>query len=374
MENKIIELDETQPITTNKSIITLNVYIVHCSDFKQRKELMEENKNIFNKLNFTINWQYVEKYSLNHLKENIKEITKDIKLEDTEFEDFNELRENLHLAHLSNIYNHLECLNKIKEDYSKLTEQEKQNKNHFYLILEDDVFLMNIFVDKMNELINKLNTNKIHYDLIFLGIPLTINNKSEDKKKNDIEISNESILNFIPQYLKFLPSCDSYLINPTLLENGDIYNEFNKIKFAYNYQLSYIMRKFNLKSYFITSHIALDGSKMGIIPSSININNVHIYCNEFMNMIQILNIPEEEFNKDIDKYEKEFNDNYEKVKEFDNPDILHLNAIFHNKMKKYETALKIFQHAHNRYQYIPNNISNESNFIIDYVKTYERLQ
>jgi hypothetical protein len=368
MENKIIELDGSQELNN----LTLNVYIVHRSDFTERKKLMEENKEIFEKLGIKINWTYIEKYDIKHLMDNIKDISSSIKIEQTEFEEYNELIENLHINHLSNIYNHLDVLNKIKTHYNELNQEHQDN--NMYMVLEDDVFLMNTFVDNMKVILNELHTKNINYDLIFLGIPLCIDNKTDEKKTNDIQMTENITLNYIKQYLKYLPSCDSFLINAKILNNEDLYNEINKVKLIYNFELSYIIQKFNLNAYYSRPHLMLDGSKMGIIPSSININNVHIYNNEFMSMIQILNLPEEEFNKDIDKYEKEFNNLYDLLKDFNNPDILHLNAIFHNKMKKYEIALNIFKYAHKRYSELPSNISNDSNFIIDYIKTYEKLQ
>jgi hypothetical protein len=371
MENKIVELDDNI-INDETNNITLNIYIVHRSDFEQRKKLMEENLIIFKKLGYNIKWNYIEKHTNEYLTNNIQTIVKDIKIEKTLYPEYDELMDNLHINHISNIFNHLESLNKIKEHYNKLNEEDKGT--NLYIILEDDVFLMNIFEEQMKMILESIIKGNISYDLIFLGVPISIDNKTEDKKNNDIIINETLCLNFIPQYLKFLPSCDSFIINPVILNNEQLFEDINKIRLQYHFELSYIIKRYQLKSYYTSPHLMLDGSKMGIIPSSINLNNIHIYNNEFMNMINILNINEEEFNKNQEKYEEEFNKNYDKVKEFDNPDILHLNAIFHNKMKKHETALNIFKHAHKRYSEMPSNITNESNFIMDYVKTYERIQ
>jgi len=371
MAKKIEEIEEIKEIEDmiNKYNIVLNVYIVHCSDFKDRKTLMEENKVIFEKMGIELKWNYIEKYKIAELKENIQEITKNIKLEKTGLEDYDQLLENLHLNQLSNIYNHLEALSEIKKHYN-----EYKDTKQLYLVLEDDVFVMNTIDKLMPELIDKLIENQVKFDMLFFGIPIVIGQKNEEKLKNDVKLSDNITLNYSRQYLKYLPSCDSYMINPEILNNDELYKELNKVKFTFNFELSYIIEKFNLKTYYTAPHFMLDGSKMGVIPSSINLNNIHIYSNEFMEMVNILNLSDEEFITNQDKYEKEFNTHYEKLKVYNNPDVLHLNAILHNKMKKHETALNIFKHAHDRYQQMPSNITNESNFIIDYVKTYEKLQ
>lgn len=351
--------------------ICLNLYIIHRSDFTKRKDIVEENIKALQKLtsdnSITLNHTYVEKYLFSELPSKIDEFKDKIKLESVGNKNFDDLLQNLHINHISNISNHIYALELIQ---THIKSHNKDNIKHLYLILEDDIVCLNTIEQNFKNVLNHLAKEEFEYDLLFTGLPIVIDNekinKNADKKIDNIEYK------FIASYLPIIPSCDSYFISPQCVDK--LLKEIYPIHYIYNIQLSYLMHKLQLKNYYITPNIFIEATKIGLLPSSININNAHIYSEPFMKMVDILNIPKDEFNKDVEKYEKEFNTLYETLKQHNNPDNLYLFAILHNKLNKHETALNIFKEAHKLYNNQPSNIVNESNFIKDYIATYKYLQ
>lgn len=353
----------------NSSNITLNIYIIHRSDLNKREDIMNENKKIYDKLSFNVNINKVEKYTFSDLPKHMEQLKKEVKLEQIGNQIFDSQLQNLHLNHISNYTNHIEALHQIKLHYNSSSDKD----NQIYLILEDDVLLLQTFETHINNIINHINGKKIDYDLIFLGIPIDTSKLDKEHNANKLNHKIDDIeYKFLNSYIHILPSCDSFFINPNKIDI--ILKDMSPMRYITNVQLSYACFNNQLKTYFTFPNVIIEASKISVIPSSINMNNVHIYSEQFMQMVEILNIPKDEFNKDKENLEKKFNEIYDKVKQYNNPDNLHLLAIFHNKLEKYETSINIFKEAHKLYNQTHSNINNASNFIQDYTATYKHIQ
>lgn len=356
-------------ISEENSDITLNIYIIHRSDLNKRDEMMAENKKIYDKLSCNVNITNVEKYIFSDLPKHMEEIQKEVKLEPIGNQTFDNHLQNLHLNHISNYTNHIEALNQIKTHYNASSNKD----NQIYLILEDDVLLLQTFETYINNMLKHINEKKIDYDLIFLGFP--INTEKIDKEHNANKLNHkidDIEYKFLNAYLHILSGCDSFFINPNKIDI--ILKDMRPMRYLTNIQLSYACFNNKLNAYFTFPNLMIEASKISVIPSSINMNNAHIYSEQFMQMVEILNMPKEEFNKDKENLENKFNEIYDKVKQYNNPDNLHLLAIFHNKLEKYETALNIFKEAHKLYNQTHCNINNASNFIQDYTATFKHIQ
>jgi tetratricopeptide (TPR) repeat protein len=173
-------------------------------------------------------------------------------------------------------------------------------------------------IDKLFEDINKLK----NWDILFTCLSHT------NSDTDSIELF-DSRINF-----KILLSKSSYFINPFIVSR---LNEYLKI---YKYSLKLGISKFiwdnkDIKSYTLNKHIFLEGSKLGLLLSSTNNNNILYQNSDFISLARITNyenITQEQF--------KEALQIYKRLSNLNSADALHTMGILYYKMGDYENSKK----------------------------------
>ena len=94
-----------------------------------------------------------------------------------------------------------------KLSHYKIIIESRKNKYKQILILEDDFLLTNNFIEKFSQILNNMNTHKIHYDMLYLGFSIV--------RKNpyiDTEIENL-------KKIKNGHTTHAYILNNTFYDN-----------------------------------------------------------------------------------------------------------------------------------------------------------
>lgn len=327
--------------------INLNVYVIHVKVFEYRKNTCEKLRHLLEQSgHFNLNFEYITEYDPNEITpEQIRMYVSYEQLKEQHLAQFNPFIKNMHINQLSNALKHCEACKRIAS---------QPDNKAFNIVVEDDV----IFNDNIAETL-KLSLESIPEDgeLIFLGLP-----GSKEIK--------ESIIQHQPlaEVFTILPCCDSYLLNREVASR--IVKSYLPIRFSNNVHLSYLIAQHNLKCFLNVPNIFLDGSKLGLFFSSLEVNNRLIFNQDYVQLSKAINDKAEFSKEDIEI----INSMFQNVKLKTNPEFYFLKAQFETKKKNYNLAKEIFQYTYTLYERNGCIMNNQSHFLREYMKLYKHLQ
>jgi tetratricopeptide (TPR) repeat protein len=171
----------------------------------------------------------------------------------------------------------------------------------------------------INDLTKKDNCDL--WDILFLSLN-TVNN-------------GENFVNFRTVYNKLITkSC--YFVKPKICNK--LYEESSTFKLQIKYFISkYIEDNKELNVYFYNKNTLIEGTKIGIYPSSVNAINYLYFNNEYIGLLKI-------YNKDVitDDDIVEACGLYKIVENINSSDIINIMGMIYNKHKNYKEAKKCF--------------------------------
>ena len=163
---------------------------------------------------------------------------------------FNSLIVPIHVRHVSNFLNHRAALRRIAE---------KGSTAELHVVIEDDV----VFGDRVGEALGEALaafTAAPGKNLLFLGMP-SAQGEGDAGPIGDFK-----------RYYNVTPVCDSYAVTPT--GAAALAAAMAKMKFSTNIQLSYAVHAIQeIDAGFSRPNVFIDGSKLGVFVSSIEVNN-----------------------------------------------------------------------------------------------------
>jgi len=299
----------------------INIYVIKSVHLPMRAKSIDitvnKIRNIMKTQKIDSHIAYITSPTVEDIQANIAEYNKNIDLtEEIEDEDFKKLQTKFNLAQISNLIKH-------KKAYELI----KNSTNKHNLILEDDVILLDDFVNNFNDFLKLLN--KIEYDILFTCV--SNNNNTTINKRLDIELST---INF-----KILFAKSSYILTPATAEK--LYNYLSTIRFTIKTSLSkYIYDNRNdLQSYVLNKHTLLEGSKLGVFSSMVNPANQQLQNNKYVEMVNLYN----KYDTDETIFEDilDFHNKHGKT----NPEFQHLIGLMYYKKNDYNKALEYLQDA-----------------------------
>lgn len=299
----------------------IDIYVIKSEHLTERKKALEititKLKTLMKNNNFNTNIIYITSPTDKDIESNIAEYNNKINLnEKIKDDDFNKEQTKFNLSQLSNLYKHKKAYEIIKNSTTK----------HNFII-EDDIILMDSYINNFNEFLVLLK--KIEYDIIFTCIS---NNSSTGKINIDLSSTN----------FKILLTKSSYFINKETASK--LYDYLDIIRFPIRISISKFIydNKNILKSYILTKHTILEGSKIGIYSSTTKNSNLLIQNNNYMEMINILNELEKNPENDnlIEKGINHCNTYGKNIPEFQ-----HLLGLMFYKKNRYNEALEAMKNA-----------------------------
>jgi len=263
-----------------------------------------------------------EKYDVNIIKINkpdIEEIKRTnykskISLERTNIDVVDKMLSPINIEQISNIEKHLAAYKLICDN------------DIIHLIIEDDVILTQEYEKNINMLINDCIDDEQNWDILFACL-----------SSDGTTLSNNMMSNVTDMY-KTLPAKSAYFIKPNICKKLIEYTNL------YKYSMKGILNRFiyenkDLRFKMYNKHTLLEGTKIGILPTSINNSNMLIHNSDYINMIKLLsqetNILQYEQAKTI----------YIKIEKLNSSDVNHVMGIFSHKMGKYKEALSYMSKA-----------------------------
>lgn len=324
----------------------VKLFIIHSNVVSVRKPAMEK---LISKLKqhkkLKVDAEFVMEHEPNSL--NIDIVRPFLNLEkDPDHPEYDPMVKNLHVRYVSNALKHMTALQKASS---------VDKKYDWFVIVEDDV----LHGDEIDKDLYKVfrQASGHDYDLIFLGQPVT----KEMPKADDI------IFRSALEQFKILPCCESYAIPSSSVKK--IADKFGPIKFQTNVQFSYMIdtKRDDIKAVSTWPNYMFDGSKYGVYLSSLEANN-RLILNSHYNVLfkKIVTDPE----LDVEGVDKLWSE----VQLKNNPDLNYLKGLFEYKKKNFAEAKRIFADVYDVYSKNNNLLSNESEFLYNYINMHKFIQ
>lgn len=201
----------------------------------------------------------------------------------------------LSVEELSNYEKHREVWRRISAETSA----------DLYMVIEDDIFMIPDEHDVLREVFN--NIDHTSYDFMTFSVA------DQTTKKTD----PMNLLNF-REVGKILPSKESYFLSRRAARV--LYDQSETIRFSMRIMMSYILCKNpSLNVMYPNKRLFIDGSKLGITPSTIHGGNVLIYNQEFMELWKFISHDKPPL--------REIREIYKRVAHIRNPDIMHIYGV-----------------------------------------------
>tara|TARA_B110000261_G_C13085721_1_gene357758 strand:+ start:298 stop:1317 length:1020 start_codon:yes stop_codon:yes gene_type:complete len=337
---------------------TINVFVIHYTKLTKRESTFSKIQNLFSNIvkdnDIKLDMKIISKFDPEKLdNEFVKRIFDSEELKNDKVSYYNKyIIKSPQINFISNCLKHMDALNSI----SKNSKDDDIN-----IIVEDDVVFDNTMELKIMDFINNkkyMKTPTVVYDIIFFGLPGQPDEANKTcKDLQIIEIED----------IKVLPCCDSYFISKRCATA--LAKDYIPIKFPNNIQLSYLITKnaFNVAKTF--PNIMADGSKIGVIPSSISPNNILLFNSSYKEVYKMLDKETPTF-EDIAKIEHIFKTNDLKH----SADFIFLEGLFYLRTKRYSEAKIQFDKAILIYEDNLSPLSNQSAIIQNYIDLCRHIQ
>lgn len=308
-------------------MVIFNIYVIHETRFKTRFNLINNTltdlKKICNKIgNISVNIKFIsENPEFDNNRINYDKYPTDT--DDNELNSINtDYNKNITLLNENIIAN----IEKHRLIYDIIAKSNDNDVNNIYnLILEDDALISNDYINNIEETFKNIaNKTFNEWDILFTCLP--------SMKENDkLEMNNTK------DYFKLLMCKSSYFIKKNICK--ELYDFTNTIKLSHKNMLSrFIYENPKYKYMFLNKNLLLEGSKIGIVPTTINNNNFLFQNNNYITLINISNKEKLE-EKDIKESEKIYKIS---SKNFLSADMMHIMGIIYYKYKDYDNAKEYF--------------------------------
>jgi len=302
-------------------MIRLNIYVIYSEELENRHATINSTINFIKSIcvekNMEVKINIISEPSKDYVNKCISSFNTRVNYdkfpEDTIY---NELITPLNVNQISNFEKHRYIYKYILDNFKS------SDVNDIHLIMEDDIIVLNDYVNNIKELIDNLKTLDSCDDIDKWDILFTCLNIS-NIPKTYIDIN---------ELYNIIISKSCYIIrNRELCE--ELYNNTSVFKLNFKLTLSKLIKDKKYKALSYNKITFVEGSKLGIYPTSIN-NNNYLYLNN--NYIQLKQLSEKAdlSQDDIKTAEKIYNDSLN----IPSVDMQNIMGVIYYKYKDYKRA------------------------------------
>lgn len=339
-------------ILFNSLMKILNLYLVHSEHLKNRIKYINTTIDVLSKsarkVGFDVRIKVVKEPSSDFVESNISVFNKNVKMEkeegDLADEKFDSLITQLNVYQISNIEKH-------KAIYSQICAA-SSSEDDIHFIIEDDAIVGQDYLENIEQCFKDIYNNKlVDWDILFTC-------------SSCINQDSMSLINSRDQY-KVLLNKSSYFIRPNIASRLKEYLN------VYRYNLKTAISKFiwndkTIRSCVLNKHTLLEGSKIGIFPSSVN-NKNYLYQNiNYVNLVRITNADTID-DEQLEKAESIFKD----LKYLESPDVLHTMGILYFKRSHYKNAKMYMSDACEKLFSAVGNIAKSSEIMSNAINIFQ---
>lgn len=295
---------------------TLNVFVIHADNLTYRKKLIAttlkflEERAVAN--GYTFNKQIITKYDAVDVRREFSEIEKIVKQSKLDDEDFDLRNYRLNIEKISNFLKQRSALELIAEAGG--------GDEHYYMVIEDDSIVLPDFSKNIDRFL--INPHPDEWDILVLCMGHSDESVELKSTRDDIKI---------------LPSKEAYCIKPSTAKA--LLEDLQTLCQHFRLQLSaWIHKNTAVRSMYPIGRTSIEGSKIGLVPSTVNDNNILMYNKDFMTLFLMITGKEA---IDIEKATVAF----KSAENLRSADIIHLYGIILYKLDRIAEAKVHFESA-----------------------------
>lgn len=331
---------------------TLYIYLIHTESLTHRAMrvhgAIQALRTVAMKCGYKVKPLIILKPNPTDLQPKLPELNSMVTYDSVGDDMFDSLRQILSVEAISNIEKH-------KETWERIYETDSQHVKDLFLVLEDDVFVVPDGLQGFEKVLMHEKENPRIWDLLMLGL-------CEGG-------ADGQIYRNLRDLIKVLPCKESYFITQQTAKA--MYDSWTKYRYIMRTQMSwYIRSNPSLRVYYPTHRCFLDGSKVGITPSSIHPNNMLIFNREYMDMFSYMSKTPAEIQKDFHKIQS----TYKAIEHLRNSDIMHIMGVLTYKTGKVKEAEKILRQAVEENKKQQGILNSRSDLMNNLVQLYEHMQ
>ena len=251
-------------------MVGIKFFILHSKNVPSRTENVNKIVALIAASNPANGCQIISDFDLEAINQDA--INRYFDLSKIEDEEFSQYSKNIDVKFASSSLKHVRAIEIAKE--------ESANWDNF-VVLEDDVVINETSFKNLLNFVTTSFDKQSSYKCCMMGLPSRV---PIDENK---EIT---ILDAHVQYNPFIPACDSYVFKSSFAEQ--FLNAIIKLRFIFNIQLSYVFKKILKEPLGMCDcNITIDGSKFGVLLSSLENNVIRPFNNDFNMLLHNLQKP-----------------------------------------------------------------------------------
>jgi hypothetical protein len=252
---------------------------------------------------------------------------------------FDGMVKNLHVKQVSQVLKHY----KAYQLFAK-------SSADWLLVIEDDTLTSQGVADILNKLMNN-SSLQAEFDIINLSCPIPMT------------IANSEGLHEITQHFRFTPTVDAYLVKKEAAIK--LAESYIPVHFAQTTQLSFVADKLGLKIGMHVPNLFVNGSKLGVYLSSLEVNNRLFMNTDYNKMFSIMTKP-----VITDEDMKEVMNILSQTSFKDHPDFQYQLAILHMRRGEYAKSKELMEKVYNIYTENDCILNSESEFLLNYTRIF----
>lgn len=277
------------------------------------------------------------------LQARVAELSDRVKYDDTGFQDLDKMRSVLNLEQISNYEKHREAWQRIMK--------EVESEEDVCMVLEDDAVMIPEFQNHFQQFVQ--TQLKQAWDFYALSVSVPYN--------------GDTILQRISENMRVLPSKCAYAIKPSKEVLEALLKESETIRFGMRLHLSYMFLKLpNINAVVSNKQCIMEGSKVGLYPSSTHASNVLMFNQEYMELYNMLHAP--------DLSEQKATQIFDRVKHIPNPDLIHIYGVILYKCGKVKEASQLLTMAIELMKKQHGMLNSQSDLLNNCINMYENMQ
>ena len=277
-------------------MIRLNIYVIYSDELVNRHGTINSVINLIKSIcaekNMEVQINIISEPSKEYVNKYISTFNTRVNYDKfPENTIYNELITPLNVNQISNFEKHRYIYKYILDNFKST------DVNDIYLIMEDDIIILNDYINNIKELIDNLKTldsngkDANYWDILFTCLNVS-NNPARYVDINEL--------------YNIIISKSCYIIrNRDICE--ELYNNTNVFKLNFKLTLSKLIKDKKYKALSYNKNTFIEGSKLGVYPTSVNYNN-YLYLNNSYIALKKLSEKSNLTNDDIKNAEKIYND------------------------------------------------------------------
>ena len=335
---------------------TLHLYVIHTQFLTQRAMrihgVIQELRTTAISKGYEVRPQLLVKHDPEEVSQRLKDLEPLVCYDPVGDADFDNVRQILGLEMISNIEKH-------REAWKRISETSSEDPKDIFMVMEDDALLLPGGAGNFGDLLETV-AHSHPWDIMFLGISLPTHKESD---MLSICTVKETLGG------KILPCKESYIIKQQTARR--LNDMFAKYRHPLRVQLSYLLHTTpEIRVRHPNKRMILDGSKVGIHPSSIHPNNMLVFNREYVELLQFIHKSSEEINKNLPAIRTL----YKQVQHINSPDLMHIFGAILLKAGKHMDAEDILVSAMKQMNQQQGILNNRSDLMKNLINVYQKMQ